>query len=30
VKWENEFKCEEVASLAEFSALVNELEALTL
>ena len=28
VKWENEFKCEGVSSLADFSALVNELEAL--
>lgn len=28
VKWDNEFKCEGVASLADFSALVNELEAL--
>jgi len=28
VKWENEFKCEDVANLADFSALVNELEAL--
>jgi hypothetical protein len=28
VKWENEFKCEGVASLAEFSALMNELEEL--
>jgi hypothetical protein len=28
VKWENEFKCEGVASLADFSALVSELEAL--
>lgn len=28
VRWENEFKCEGVASLADFSALVNELEAL--
>jgi hypothetical protein len=28
VGWEKEFKCEGVASLAEFSALVNELEAL--
>ena len=28
MKWENEFKCEGVASLADFSALVNELEAL--
>jgi len=28
VKWENEFKCEGIASLAEFSALVSELEAL--
>jgi hypothetical protein len=28
VKWENEFKCEGVASLADFSALVYELEAL--
>ena len=27
-KWENEFKCEGVSSLADFSALVNELEAL--
>jgi hypothetical protein len=28
VKWENEFKCERVANLADFSALVSELEAL--
>jgi hypothetical protein len=28
VKWENEFKCEGVSSLADFSALVNELEEL--
>ena len=28
VRWENEFKCEGVASLADFSAVVNELEAL--
>ena len=28
VKWENEFKCDGVSSLADFSALVNELEAL--
>jgi hypothetical protein len=28
VKWESEFKCEGVSSLANFSALVNELEAL--
>jgi hypothetical protein len=28
VKWENEFKCEGVASLADFSALIAELEAL--
>jgi hypothetical protein len=28
VGWENEFKCEGVASLADFSALVSELEAL--
>jgi hypothetical protein len=28
VRWENEFKCEGVASLVDFSALVNELEAL--
>jgi hypothetical protein len=28
VKWESEFKCEGVASLADFSALVSELEAL--
>jgi hypothetical protein len=28
VKWENEFKCEGVAKLADFSALVSELEAL--
>ena len=28
VGWENEFKCEGVSSLADFSALVNELEAL--
>jgi hypothetical protein len=28
VKWENEFKCEGVSSLADFSALVSELEAL--
>src|ERR1019366_2977638 len=28
VGWEHEFKCEGVASLADFSALVNELEAL--
>jgi hypothetical protein len=28
VKWENEFKCEGVSSLADFSALVDELEAL--
>ncbi len=28
VKWENEFKCEGVTSLADFSALVNELEEL--
>jgi hypothetical protein len=28
VRWENEFKCEGVASLTEFSALMNELEAL--
>ena len=28
VRWEKEFKCEGVASLADFSALVNELEAL--
>ena len=28
VKWENEFKCEGVSNLADFSALVSELEAL--
>jgi hypothetical protein len=28
VKWESEFKCEGVASLADFGAVVNELEAL--
>jgi hypothetical protein len=28
VKWEGEFKCEGVASLADFSAVVSELEAL--
>lgn len=28
VRWENEFKCEGVASLANFSALLSELEAL--
>ena len=28
VKWESEFKCEGVSSLSDFSALVNELEAL--
>ena len=28
VRWEKEFKCEGVASLADFSALVSELEAL--
>jgi hypothetical protein len=28
VRWENEFKCEGVASLADFSALVNDLEEL--
>ncbi len=28
VKWENEFKCEEIANLADFSAVVAELEAL--
>ena len=28
VKWDNEFKCEGVASLAEFAALVSELEEL--
>ena len=28
VKWEDEFKCESVSSLADFSALVNELEKL--
>lgn len=28
VKWENEFKCEGVESLADFSALISELEAL--
>ncbi len=28
VKWENEFRCEGVAGLADFSALVSELEAL--
>ena len=28
VKWESEFKCESVSSLADFSALVAELEAL--
>jgi hypothetical protein len=28
VKWENEFRCEGVASLADFSALVNEIEEL--
>src|SRR5580704_2155175 len=28
VKWENKFKCEGIASLADFSALVNELEEL--
>ena len=28
MKWENEFKCEDVANLADFSALVSELEAL--
>ena len=28
VRWENEFKCEGIASLADFSALVSELEAL--
>jgi hypothetical protein len=28
VKWENEFKCEGISSLAEFSALINELEEL--
>ena len=29
VGWESEFKCEDVSSLAEFSALVNEVECLT-
>jgi hypothetical protein len=28
VRWENEFKCEGIATLADFSAIVNELEAL--
>jgi hypothetical protein len=28
VRWENEFKCEGVVSLADFSALVNEVETL--
>src|ERR1022692_769081 len=28
VRWENEFKCEGVATLADFSAVINELEAL--
>src|ERR1035441_7172993 len=28
VRWENEFKCEGIAKLADFSAVVNELEAL--
>jgi len=28
VRWENEFRCEGVASLADFSALVSELEAM--
>ena len=28
VRWENEFKCEGIAILADFSAVVNELEAL--
>jgi hypothetical protein len=28
VRWENEFKCEGIATLADFSAVVNELEAL--
>src|SRR5258708_30987104 len=28
VKWESDFKCEGVSSLAEFSAVINELEAL--
>jgi hypothetical protein len=28
VEWENEFKCEGVSSLADFSALISELEAL--
>jgi len=28
VRWENEFKCEGVASLSEFSALINALEAM--
>jgi hypothetical protein len=28
VRWENEFKCEGIATLADFSALVNDLEAL--
>jgi hypothetical protein len=28
VKWENEFKCEGIASLADFSAILNELEEL--
>jgi len=28
VRWEGEFKCENIASLADFSAIVNELESL--
>ena len=28
VRWENEFKCKAIATLADFSAVVNELEAL--
>ena len=28
VRWENEFKCEGIATLADFSAVINELEAL--
>ena len=28
VRWENEFRCEGIATLADFSAVVNELEAL--
>jgi hypothetical protein len=28
VRWENEFKCDGIATLANFSAVINELEAL--